>query len=68
MNLLCMVGEVGQQMECGGVSRGNVVVVRGFYCGRVGCWVDVVVDMGICWADVGDGGSGVNNGIFMWFY
>ena len=40
-----MVGKVGQQMECCGVHRGHVVAVSGFYCGSVGCWVNVVAEM-----------------------
>ena len=54
-----------RQLECGGVHRGHVVSVSGFYCGSVGCWIYVVEDMGMCWTDVGAGGSDVENGICM---
>ena len=54
-----MVGRVGQQMECGGVHRVHVVSASNFYCGIVGCWVDVVADMGMCWSDLCSSGSGI---------
>ena len=35
-------------MECDGVHWGRAVAVIVFYCGSVGCWVDVVTEMGMC--------------------
>ena len=47
MALLRMVGNMEIHMECGGVRRGHIITISGFYCGDVGCWVDIVSDMGM---------------------
>ena len=64
--LLRMVRKVEGQMEYSGVCQGHVVATSCVYCGSIGCWVDIVADMGTCWADVGASVSSIDNVILMW--
>ena len=65
MTQLSMARKVWQHMDCGSVRWGHVIVDSSFYLRIIGCWVYVLPEMGMCWNDVGSGGSGVGNVIFM---